>query len=1112
MVEPKVTKVFPVNSGEPLAPEHGAISTWIDDALQHLGEHSYYKDLDLKELPSGAALLAGDPEQSRRYLMAAVAQVIHWDRLAAEVRASGETEMQRINAHMLPGWGDVWGRRRKAEAVISALMRRNLPLTSGDLIAITDWCSAGQNLSSYFGPLGAITKALQRFAETNALDPELHAAATRFGIALRSSHDKNANRLGTAIEQLCPNTSQSVGTEPSSPALASPQPAPAGASLVMIQLKDHFDMITGKDERETFVLEPDIFPIQTQSPLLIEHDLLSTVLGEVVGKPGYHQPELEKLKSGPLLLTLPPAEMGRAILAAAERHVNALISSSVDYTQHAVWQSRYTVTSLCTLLANCNFEFDRDGAFDLLLYLSAIPVHQRDVIVKLGSSVLRTIRLEAAKSPLSEGERYVLSLYRAARISGPPLGVPSEEVILLTSLIQDGAMFVLTPGEAWSDAVNSQISNLPAERQKRWIELLRHALSATAARPSAKWIKSADALIQALGGKEVREAFAAWLPLVANGQTIRKIGSYAGDTRGGSDTMHVENANCLRGLLWCIPLLPQRDELVRTVTNVALSAYRKVPGVGPRAVKVGNAAVYALSELASKDAVGQLAMLKVRVKFGTAQKEIEKAFDAAAASLSLPRDQIEELGVPSYGLEEVGHLSETLGNYRAELQVTGSDARLSWFDATGKALKAVPAKVKSECKDELKELQQSLKDIQGMLPAQRDRIDGLFLSQKSWLFTEWFERYHNHPLVGTITQRLLWCVDGAPALFQSGVPTDERGVTIEHGKTAEVTLWHPVGRTVEEVISWRQRLETLAITQPFKQAHREVYLLTDAERNTRTYSNRYAAHVIRQHQFNALCAARGWKNRLRLMVDDSYLPPTKELPQWGLRAEYWVEGIGEGHGTDTNDSGVYLRLATDQVRFYRVGAADNYVHASGGQYQSHAQGPGAENINEPVPLEQVPALVFSEIMRDVDLFVGVSSVGNDPNWQDGGPEGRYREYWQSYAFGELSGTASTRKQVLERLIPRLKIAARCSFNDRFLVVRGDLRTYKIHLGSGNILMEPNDQYLCIVPDAKSRSSEDALYLPFEGDATLSIIISKALLLAADSKIKDQTIVQQIKIK
>jgi hypothetical protein len=154
-------------------------------------------------------------------------------------------------------------------------------------------------------------------------------------------------------------------------------------------------------------------------------------------------------------------------------------------------------------------------------------------------------------------------------------------------------------------------------------------------------------------------------------------------------------------------------------------------------------------------------------------------------------------------------------------------------------------------------------------------------------------------------------------------------------------------------------------------------------------------------------------------------------------------------------------------------------------------------------------LVFSEIMRDVDLFVGVASVGNDPTWQDGGPDGRYRDYWQHYAFGELSGTAATRKQVLERLVPRLKIADRCSFADRFLVVRGHKRTYKIHLGSGNILMEPNDEYLCIVPDSRSRGAQDDLFLPFEGDRTLSIIISKALLLADDGKIKDPTITRQI---
>jgi hypothetical protein len=571
-----------------------------------------------------------------------------------------------------------------------------------------------------------------------------------------------------------------------------------------------------------------------------------------------------------------------------------------------------------------------------------------------------------------------------------------------------------------------------------------------------------------------------------------------------------ENATVLRGLLWLIPTLSTREELSRLVTDVTLSSYKKVPGVGPRAVKVGNAGVYALSELGSTDAVGQLAVLKVRVKFGTAQKEIEKAFNKTAKALDLPRDEIEEMGVPSYGLTEVGRLCEPVGDYTAEILVNGADALLQWHDAQGKPLKSVPSRVSKEHAEELKELRQALKDIKALLPAQRDRIDSMFLAERSWPFTSWRNRYLEHPLVGTVAARLIWCVDEVPVVFQGGKATTSDGKPLEHGTTAEVTLWHPVGRPVKEVVAWRERLESLRITQPFKQAHREIYLLTAAEQNTRTYSNRFAAHVLRQHQFHALCAARGWKNQLRLLVDSAYSPPTKSLPLWNLRAEFWVEGVGDDYGTDTNESGSFHYLVTDQVRFYSIDAAENLAHASGGGYSTSAGRTGMNQVTEPLPLDQVPPLVFSEIMRDVDLFVGVASVGNDPNWQDGGPEGRHRDYWNAYSFGDLSESASTRKSVLERLVPRLKIADRCSLVDRFLIVRGDIRTYKIHLGSGNILMEPNDAYLCIVPDAKQSSAGQDLYLPFEGDRTLSIILSKALLLAADTKITDPTIVRQIK--
>ena len=77
------------------------------------------------------------------------------------------------------------------------------------------------------------------------------------------------------------------------------------------------------------------------------------------------------------------------------------------------------------------------------------------------------------------------------------------------------------------------------------------------------------------------------------------------------------------------------------------------------------------------------------------------------------------------------------------------------------------------------------------------------------------------------------------------------------------------------------------------------------------------------------------------------------------------------------------------------------------------------------------------------------------------------------------------------------------------MVAGKLRTYRIHLGSSNIQMEPNDQYLCIVQDHQNAGGR--VRLPFEGDSMLSLILSKAFLLADDDKIKDRSIVSQIKV-
>lgn len=638
----------------------------------------------------------------------------------------------------------------------------------------------------------------------------------------------------------------------------------------------------------------------------------------------------------------------------------------------------------------------------------------------------------------------------------------------------------LNCGEPWADQVNADLSALGAP----WRALVGHAAKATTARPSARWEQRGRELLAAVGEPAAAERLRDWLFLVGRPRTLLLDGYY-GDV---SQMYDLYNADTLRGLIWLTAQLPEHPETVRLLGGLVETSLRKVAGVGARSQKVAHAAVYALSRMQSEAALAQIARLATTVTLKATLKELHAALDARAVALGLDRDEVEELAVPTYGLAGVGRRVDTFGDASAELTIADKSVAVTWRSANGRTVKSVPAAVRTGYAEELLEFRAAAKDIGKMLTAQSERLDRQLLARRVWPLAPWRARFLDHPLVGALARRLIWLVGDEPCGYLDGALCGPDDKPVNPAPDAVVRMWHPVGRDVDEVVAWRAWLERHRVTQPFKQAHREVYPLTPAEEQTRVYSNRFAGHVLRQHQFHALAAIRGWDDRLRLMVDDDVAPPTRQLPQWGLRAEFWVEGIGDEWEIDTTDSGTFLRITTDQVRFYRADA------------------PSAD----PLLLAEVPPLVLSEVLRDVDLFVGVASVGNDPTWADGGPDGRFREYWTSYSFGELGATAQTRRELLTQLVPRLAIADRATVEDRFLVVRGDLRTYRIHLGSGNILMSPHNQYLCIVPTQSAERGTDNVFLPFEGDRMLAVILSKALLLAKDSQITDPSITEQLR--
>jgi hypothetical protein len=705
---------------------------------------------------------------------------------------------------------------------------------------------------------------------------------------------------------------------------------------------------------------------------------------------------------------------------------------------------------------------------------------------------------------------------------------------LLDEMLAGGAEHapIVIQNDDWGVQAKAAFESLEPKVQESWAKLLRYAGSASSAVPSNKWLEGSKVFVNELGQETLERLAAEWFGFV------RKMGGKLPEwdvTRGamteGSALLKDANSEMLRGLAFIVSE-GSSGALAAGLGDAAINCFKKLGGHGPRSAKVGNACVFALARMRGMNGVGQLERVRLNTKQPQFLKGIEKALEVAAERSGMTREDLEELTVPTFDLvlttssldfaSAFEHSTEirpanaerriSMGTSSVTMQVIGSDVKLNWFGADGKARKSEPSEIKTNFKTELKTLKRERDDLENMIKAQTNRIERMPLAQRSWAWPVFNERYLEHPLVGCIARNLIWRFQNGETtqdgIWHAGTIVTAAGSPIEVNANTTVTAWHPVHCDASEVLAWREYLESRGIQQPFKQAHREVYILTEAEIRTRTYSNRFAAHILKQHQFNALCAARGWRNQLRLMVDDSYEPARLELPKWNLRAEYWVEGAGDDYGVDTNDTGTYLYLATDQVRFYEIDAHSNYAHAGGGGYEQNRYHRNSEP-DEPIPLENIPPVVLSEVLRDVDLFVGVASVGNDPTWVNGGPEG-HREYWQSYSFGDLSATAESRRGTLEMLVPRLKIKDRARVEGKFLKVRGDIRTYKIHLGSGNILMEPNDQYLCIVPgSARDQVNTSELRLPFEGDRVLAIILSKAFMLAEDKKITDVTITRQL---
>ncbi|MER6080935.1 DUF4132 domain-containing protein [Streptomyces sp. NPDC001833] len=611
-------------------------------------------------------------------------------------------------------------------------------------------------------------------------------------------------------------------------------------------------------------------------------------------------------------------------------------------------------------------------------------------------------------------------------------------------------------------------------------DLVGHLASLSGPRPTQKWRRTCLELANAASARDLvadlLRALAEDDPLCSSGSGAHT--AWLHDGYHYHYVVHQNDGDLARGVVWAAALTGG-PAAVQHLGALAL----RTGGPGTDVIedlKLAGAAINALAETGDPASLEALWRLQSRIEHRALRKQLHTALVTAAGKQGITAEQLIERSVPDHGLAQEGSPERELGGHRVRLAIEETaTVRLTFTRPDGGSSRTAPVAVKDGFPDELRELKALAKEVRGTLAGERARLEALMSAGREWPYDEWCRYYRDHPVTGVLVRGLIWefqNAEDAVGEWRAAAPMAE-----PPGRPERVRLWHPIRASADDIRAWRERLVAERLRQPFKQAFREIYLLTPAEEETGVYSNRFAAHIVHYRQLYALFKERGWQANFLGRYDGGH--------DGKARAEF---GDGEWracfhHEPAADDDGGYApeHAATDQVRFER---------RDGRRWRE-------------VPLTEVPPLVFSEAMRDVDLFVGVTSIAADPDWSDRG-EDRYAAYWRTATFGALTASAEVRREALARILPRLKIAERCTLDGRFLLVRGDLRTYRIHLGSANILMEPDDAYLCIVP-ARPSSSNGKVFLPFEDDR-LALILSKAFLLAADTEITDESILMQIK--
>ncbi|HKD76969.1 MAG TPA: DUF5724 domain-containing protein, partial [Ktedonobacterales bacterium] len=260
-----------------------------------------------------------------------------------------------------------------------------------------------------------------------------------------------------------------------------------------------------------------------------------------------------------------------------------------------------------------------------------------------------------------------------------------------------------------------------------------------------------------------------------------------------------------------------------------------------------------------------------------------------------------------------------------------------------KPLKQIPPRLKKE--PEVIALRDRKRSLDQQLSRMRISLEQAMCREEIFAAGE-LAKLLGHPILAPMLEQLIFAGDGVMGyLIANGQALrthDGRDLSVAPDTVLHIAHPYDLYRA-GDWSQWQRECFIAERIQPFKQIFRELYVLTEAERSDGTVSHRYAGQQIQPRQAMALLGQRGWLSGG--YDEDSYYGASRTFHDRGLTASI---SYLYGGGTSVDVEG----LTIDGVMFNRAG-----------EWRGN------------LPLAEVPPVVFSETMRDMDLVVSVAHRG-----------------------------------------------------------------------------------------------------------------------------------------